>query len=83
MQSSNAVKDKRPYELTGAEYALWFDVGKHLGLNAQTAVEQWLCSGRPMIPPHGQKLDEQSLGVIRTLAAQKQLFLPRRAFGCG
>ncbi|MEY4747242.1 MAG: hypothetical protein RLZZ416_291 [Candidatus Parcubacteria bacterium] len=78
----NAAKSKprlEPYQLASAQYAVWERVGQQLGMNAKVAVEQYLCSGQKIIPPYGGKLDEQSVGVIRTIANQQNVFIPRWA----
>jgi len=78
--ATKAVEPRiRPYQLTGAKYALWYDVGI-LGRNDQIAVEQYLCEGSKMITPQGKQLDERSQEVVRMCAEKRGVFIPASAF---
>jgi hypothetical protein len=42
--------EKRPYELTGDQYAAWYDVGAKMGMSPQHAISHALCGGSMKLP---------------------------------
>jgi hypothetical protein len=58
----------RPYELTGMAYAIWYDVGRILGIFQQSAVAHALCSGRMELP---RNVDPLSAIQIQRIAARR------------
>lgn len=71
---------KRPYELTGPHYALWYDT-KILGVAAHTAIGHYLCGGGTKIQtPQGQPLDARSREVFKELARKRGVLVPESAF---
>jgi len=68
--SESDKKEKRPYELTGAAYATWYDVGHKLGVYAQSAVAIALCSGSMKLP---EKVDPYNAIRISQIAADRGL----------
>lgn len=70
---ADTKQEKRPYELTGQKYALWYDVGS-LGPNAQAAVAKALCSESVELKcPY--PLDARTLKSIAEMAKQRGVFL--------
>lgn len=71
---------KRPYELTGQHYALWYDA-RALGIATHSAIGHYLCGGGVKIQtPHGQSLDARSREVLKELARKRGILIPESAF---
>ncbi len=63
----------RPYELPQQKYALWYDVGKRLGIMAQSVVALALCADTHRVPASTLKPGEDK--IIKELAARRGVLL--------
>lgn len=64
---------KRPYELEGPNYALWYDIGKVAGFSAQATVGVALCDGSHKVS--SSHLSQPEIVVVRMLAKRRGVLL--------
>jgi hypothetical protein len=63
---------KRPYELTGPAYAVWYEVGRQLGVFPQSAIGHALCNGSYKLPAN---VDPYSVLLIKRIAASRGIIV--------